>query len=126
MRSVSTTEARVAIPTGSSSDPEGKSETYPNMRFPPGLGMQVKMRTARKATGSSIFMYIFSPAPDAVVQPLTTGMSRRANKTTGSRVLRKIYAAANIAYSERLMAITESCSATLTAAFARSSMCRAK
>ena len=82
-------------------------------------------RAAPRITGVRIRTQVLSPAPDASTLPLITGRSRTTSMTPASRVEIIMYAIVSI-YRARLIAMTDSCSATFTAAFARSSIWRAK
>ena len=76
-----------------------------------------------KSSGRRILTDQRSPAPEAQTGPITAGSSdRRTGQAARSDTRERMRIRSAMSYSPRLMAITESCSATLTAAVERSSM----
>ena len=108
---------------------EGRSEVASSGRMPDSTGTPQAAHTSAptKSSGRRILTDQRSLAPDAQTGPITAGSSNRITGQTARKVTKDRKRIRNtMAYRLRLMAITESCSATLTAAVERSSICRAK
>ena len=108
---------------------EGRSEEEKTGRMPDDAGTPhaTHANAPTKRSGRSSLTDHRSFAPDAQTGPITAGSSNRITGQTAREETRARKRIRNVmAYRLRLMAMTESCSATLTAAVERSSICKAK
>ena len=104
---------------------EGRSAEGKSGRTEDSTGTPHAAQTSapRKSNGRRILTDHRSPAPEAQTGPIIAGSSdRRTGQAARSDTRERMRIRRTMAYSPRLMAITESCSATLTAAVERSSM----